>query len=385
MTPVTTITKTGLLEPDERVTGEYDLHLSETIGRSEHVKFNLRRALTDSKGKKHDNDFFIDYSKTIDSDGNCTTILELTQDSDEYYNTAQFSCDDAGNITDVHSDIGGVRLEGNKVIFSDNDDCFLGDNAEFTFDLSDFKVMHSSTNGVQIVDGETAKWDLTALKGEGDTYFRTKAFFMGDALAAVTIQLRVDDVKVYAYDGHMRNVYSRLFPMGATGPIIDGPLEIPVHDASGEQAGSGQRVGSFYLDLSGIEIKADIEKQLTTDTYVNIPGSEYVITEDGILGMLLANDQIDPLYRLALATCNAPDQMRENSGGFYSPTYASGTLRAGVSGTDGFGTVVPAALEESTVDIAEELIETLKAQYAHVANSKVCMTVSEMLDALMRL
>jgi flagellar hook protein FlgE len=110
-----------------------------------------------------------------------------------------------------------------------------------------------------------------------------------------------------------------------------------------------------------------------------------VITEEGILGMLLANDQIVPLYQLALATCNAPDQMRENSGGFYSPTNASGALRAGVSGVDGFGTVVPATLEESTVDIAEELTETLKAQYAHVANSKVCMTVSEMLDALMKI
>jgi flagellar hook protein FlgE len=110
-----------------------------------------------------------------------------------------------------------------------------------------------------------------------------------------------------------------------------------------------------------------------------------VITEEGILGMLLANDQIVPLYQLALATCNAPDQMRENSGGFYSPTYASGALRAGASDVDGFGSIIPAALEESTVDIAEELTETLKAQYAHVANSKVCMTVSEMLDALMRL
>jgi flagellar hook protein FlgE len=147
---------------------------------------------------------------------------------------------------------------------------------------------------------------------------------------------------------------------------------------------SNQLVGTYFLDLGNQEIVAGKTEQLTTDTYVNIPGSEYVITEEGILGMLLANDQIVPLYQLALATCNAPDQMRENSGGFYSPTNASGALRAGVSSADGFGTIVPAALEESTVDIAEELTEMLKAQYVHAANGKVCMTVSEMLDALMK-
>jgi flagellar hook protein FlgE len=77
--------------------------------------------------------------------------------------------------------------------------------------------------------------------------------------------------------------------------------------------------------------------------------------------------------------------MEERSGGFYVPTPESGDLRTGTSGSQGFGTVISGALETSTTDISKELAAAIETQTHYAANAQVISTISQMLDALMRL
>jgi flagellar hook protein FlgE len=57
----------------------------------------------------------------------------------------------------------------------------------------------------------------------------------------------------------------------------------------------------------------------------------------------------------------------------------------GYAGNSGYGTILSGALEDSNVDIAEELTSMIEAQRNYTANSKVFQTGSELMDVLVNL
>ena len=73
------------------------------------------------------------------------------------------------------------------------------------------------------------------------------------------------------------------------------------------------------------------------------------------------------------------------SGNVYEPSLASGTVLVGTAGTAGLGTIASATLEQSTVDLANELTNMIVAQHAYQSNAKVFQTGTDMLDILMTL
>ena len=54
----------------------------------------------------------------------------------------------------------------------------------------------------------------------------------------------------------------------------------------------------------------------------------------------------------------------------------------GAPGAGGLGSLVPSALESSTVDLATELTNMIQAQSAYEANSKVFQTGANVFDVL---
>ena len=61
-------------------------------------------------------------------------------------------------------------------------------------------------------------------------------------------------------------------------------------------------------------------------------------------------------------------------------TQASGTPNAGTPGLNGIGTVAQGFLENSNVQVVEEILQMIIAQRAYEANSKVIQTADEMLQ-----
>jgi len=57
----------------------------------------------------------------------------------------------------------------------------------------------------------------------------------------------------------------------------------------------------------------------------------------------------------------------------------------GYAGNGGFGTILSGALEDSNVDIAEELTSMIESQRNYTANSKVFQTGSELMEVLVNL
>lgn len=109
------------------------------------------------------------------------------------------------------------------------------------------------------------------------------------------------------------------------------------------------------------------------------------VSGDGIVYAQYENGDLVPMYRLAMATVESPDELRVISGNVYAQSTNSGIVILGFPGANGMGSIVSGALENSTVDIAEELTRMIESQRTYTANSKVFQTGSDLMDVLVNL
>lgn len=113
--------------------------------------------------------------------------------------------------------------------------------------------------------------------------------------------------------------------------------------------------------------------------------SQVEIGADGTVYAQYANGSLKALYKVPLATVPSPDRLSVLSGNVYAQSGDSGDVRIGFAGEGSLGDVVSGALENSNVDIAQELTEMIESQRNYTANSKVFQTGSELVDVLMNL
>ena len=119
----------------------------------------------------------------------------------------------------------------------------------------------------------------------------------------------------------------------------------------------------------------------------NAPNSidKVQIGKDGTIYAQYADGSTKALYRIPLANVQSPDQLSALAGNVYAQSPDSGTVRIGFANEGGNGKIVSGALENSNVDIAEELTNMIAAQRSYTANSKVFQTGSDLMDVLVNL
>ena len=109
------------------------------------------------------------------------------------------------------------------------------------------------------------------------------------------------------------------------------------------------------------------------------------IQDDGTVIAAFANGLQRPIYRIAIGTFEAPNELEAATGNVYRETEDSGSFLMRQAGEDGAGKVVPSALEASNVDLATEFTTMIVTQRTYSANSKVITTSDDMLDELLRI
>jgi len=109
------------------------------------------------------------------------------------------------------------------------------------------------------------------------------------------------------------------------------------------------------------------------------------IGPDGVIYAQYEDGSTKPLYKIPLADVQSPDRLTALPGNVYSQSADSGAVRIGFANEGKLGSVVSGALENSNVDIAEELTNMIAAQRSYTANSKVFQTGSDLMDVLVNL
>ncbi|MDX8432925.1 flagellar hook protein FlgE [Mesorhizobium sp. M4B.F.Ca.ET.215.01.1.1] len=159
---------------------------------------------------------------------------------------------------------------------------------------------------------------------------------------------------------------------------------------------TGATTGISFTVPNGSTLALDMSKltQLGTGFTVseaevngNAPSTieKIQIGQDGIIYAQYEDGSTKPLYKIPLADVTSPDRLTALPGNVYAQSTDSGAVRIGFANEGKLGSIVSGALENSNVDIAEELTNMIAAQRSYTANSKVFQTGSDLMDVLVNL
>ena len=184
---------------------------------------------------------------------------------------------------------------------------------------------------------------------------------------------------------------------GASFPYTGGALataNLTFDPTNGKLTGA---VNSITVPVpGGASLNIDLSKltQLGTDFTVseakvngNAPSTieKIQIGEDGVIYAQYQDGSTKPLFKIPLADVQSADNLTALPGNVYAQSTDSGTVRIGFANEGKLGSIISGALENSNVDIAEELTNMIAAQRSYTANSKVFQTGSDLMDVLVNL
>jgi flagellar hook protein FlgE len=109
------------------------------------------------------------------------------------------------------------------------------------------------------------------------------------------------------------------------------------------------------------------------------------IDDNGITTALFDNGETRDIFQVPVITFNNPNGLQERSGNVYTETTNSGPAVALEPGRGGAGSIAPSALEQSTVDLADEFTRMIVTQRAFSASTRIITTADEMLEELTRI
>jgi flagellar hook protein FlgE len=109
------------------------------------------------------------------------------------------------------------------------------------------------------------------------------------------------------------------------------------------------------------------------------------VDTDGVITGNYSNGQLIPLFRVGLAKFTNTQGLFKEGGNLYSETRDSGAAITSRPGTNGLGNIAPNALEQSNVDIAQELVRMITTQRGFQANSKIITVTDQMLADLINI
>jgi len=169
-------------------------------------------------------------------------------------------------------------------------------------------------------------------------------------------------------------------PVLQTGRALDvaitGDGFIPVTTADGLLAYT--RDGSLRFD--GVGRLATASGALVVPGAQLPPGAaDVAIDSKGLITARVGNarQEVGSLQLVRFVSADGLISLGEN---LLGATVAAGDPIVGTPGTNGIGTLVPASLEGSNVDMANELVRVLQAQRAYQANLRALRTIDEMIQ-----
>lgn len=124
---------------------------------------------------------------------------------------------------------------------------------------------------------------------------------------------------------------------------------------------------------------------LTQDGFTSGRLSGIDIDNEGVVFARFTNGQSDELGKIAMARFNNNQGLRQVGDTSWAQTFASGDLQLGEAGTGGFGLMQSGALENSNVDIAEQLVNLITAQRNFQANAQVITTSDAITQTIINL
>lgn len=159
---------------------------------------------------------------------------------------------------------------------------------------------------------------------------------------------------------------------------IDGRGFLPILQPNGDMAYT--RNGQLHLNADGQMVNAN---GLLLQPVITVPQEARTVSigTDGTVSAMMpgdANPQV--LGNIEIVDFVNPGGLEARGGNLFLETASSGAPIAGVPGQDGLGQLQQGMLENSNVNIVEEMVNMITTQRAYEMNSKVISTSDQMLQ-----
>jgi len=195
-----------------------------------------------------------------------------------------------------------------------------------------------------------------------------------------------------AGNGGSTNHYSTLefLPSGAldaTGGLADGVNAQGRLSLDAWTPGNGADPISMTFDYAttsqyGTDFAVN---DLTQDGFTAGRLSGVDVDNSGVVFARFTNGQSTALGKVALAKFNNPQGLRQLGDTSWAQTYTAGDVQLGEPGTSSLGLIQSGALENSNVDIAEQLVNLITAQRNFQANAQVITTADTITQTIINI
>lgn len=184
-------------------------------------------------------------------------------------------------------------------------------------------------------------------------------------------------------------------------PGADPEISVPGHTLSFDNNGQlSAGVANASLDFMPIQGGAELVEIDLNYTNTTQYGAGFAVTtnrasgyaageqtglmveDDGRVYVSYSNGQRLLQGQVVLANFANPEGLRNVSGTAWTETDASGRALIGVAGVGQFGAINSGALENSNVDLTQELVNLMEGQRNYQANTKVLSTEKELVQIL---
>lgn len=144
------------------------------------------------------------------------------------------------------------------------------------------------------------------------------------------------------------------------------------------------RNGQFHINEEGTIVNVNgypLEPQIDIPELTN----NLTISKDGIVQATMFGDPVpQELGQIETVDFINPAGLQAIGDNLFFETVASGAPIEGVPSEEGFGTLEQGALENSNVEVVDELVKMITVQRAYEMNSKVVSTADQMLQFLVQ-
>ena len=139
------------------------------------------------------------------------------------------------------------------------------------------------------------------------------------------------------------------------------------------------RAGTFKLDQEGFVCDSEGNR---LQPEIGIPQEAVTINVDagGTMSAIDQNGNVVATQTISLYNFRNPAGLLSVGRNYAVPTEASGEAEEGQPGTQAYGSILQGFLENSNINVVEEMVNMIVGQRAYEANSKVIKAADEMLQ-----
>ena len=157
---------------------------------------------------------------------------------------------------------------------------------------------------------------------------------------------------------------------------------------TGAQLGTGADALSFDLDLTRStqwNSAFGVTTQPRQDGYTTGRLSGVSVSAEGVLLGTYSNGLSRAIGKLALAEFASPQGLTSLGNNLWAESWDSGQPSVGAPGTGALGTVTSSQIEESNVDLTQELVQMIIQQRNYQANAQSIKTQDQIMSTLVNL